>query len=104
MGPYSSVIAWIGFGVVAGLAAMILPYNRGVRGIATNIALGIGGALLFGFVGRLLGLYHARDSFGFLFAAVGALTTLIVYHALWNRHHVRDTLPPAPPSRPDALR
>jgi uncharacterized membrane protein YeaQ/YmgE (transglycosylase-associated protein family) len=87
--PVSVVLAWIAFGVIAGSVSMILPYRRGLVGIATNIGLGVFGALLGGVLGRVLRLYPhiTHSSFSFLMASAGAIAVLWAYHAWWYRHH-----------------
>ncbi|MBI4952701.1 MAG: GlsB/YeaQ/YmgE family stress response membrane protein [Myxococcales bacterium] len=79
------IVAWILFGLVAGaIAKLIMPGRDGGGWIAT-ILLGIGGALLGGFVGhRLLELgpvtgFNLR-SFGL--AVGGALVLLFAYRLL----------------------
>ena len=44
--------------------------------------LGIAGALLAGFMGRLAGLYAPGQSAGFIAAVLGAIAILIVYRFL----------------------
>ena len=81
MGPISSVIAWIGFGIAAGLFACMLPFHRGARNIVVNVLVGVLGAVAGGLLGRVLGLYPRVDStFSFLLAAAGALALTAVFH------------------------
>jgi uncharacterized membrane protein YeaQ/YmgE (transglycosylase-associated protein family) len=89
MGPISTVVAWIGFGIVAGIVAMILPYHRGARGIVVNLGGGILGALFGGLLGYALGIYRSiEDTTSFLLAAVGAIVALGSYHAYWSSRHI----------------
>jgi uncharacterized membrane protein YeaQ/YmgE (transglycosylase-associated protein family) len=88
MGHVSSLLAWIGFGLCAAIIAMVLPFHRGVRGILTNIGVGVGGAVAGGYLARAIGLYHDSASpAGFLYAAAGAVFGLVAFHALWSRRH-----------------
>lgn len=90
MGQLSSIYAWIGFGICAGIIAMVLPYHRGLRGILTNLGIGVGGALAGGYLSRGLHLYGSvADPAGFLYAASGAFLALLVFHVVWSRRHTR---------------
>ncbi len=81
---------WVGFGVAAGIVAMILPFRRGVLGIVTNVALGVLGALLGGVIGRALDARsHFHDPTGLVLSAVVSVLTLGVFHALWLRGNPR---------------
>jgi uncharacterized membrane protein YeaQ/YmgE (transglycosylase-associated protein family) len=93
MSPISSIVAWIALGLIAGVVTMILPYRRGVVGMATNAGLGIAGALLGGALGRLLFYRHTVNSWSFLCASVGALFVLWAFHAWWTRAHTRGHTP-----------
>jgi uncharacterized membrane protein YeaQ/YmgE (transglycosylase-associated protein family) len=46
-----------------------------------TIALGIGGALVAGFLGRLLGWYGAGEPAGFVMATLGAVLLLFIYRS-----------------------
>jgi hypothetical protein len=77
------VLAWIGIGLAASLAAMIWPMRRGVVGIALNMGSGIAGAVLFALLGRAIGAYPSLAANGsYAFAAVGALFALALVHLL----------------------
>ena len=78
--------------VASAIVHMVLPYHRGLRGILTNLVVGIGGALLGGFVGRAVGLYGSvANEASFLFAAGGALATLALFHTAWHAQRRRHT-------------
>ena len=47
-----------------------------------TILLGIGGALVGGFLGRMLGWYGDTDPVGFLMAVLGAILVLFVFRKL----------------------
>lgn len=88
MGTTSSIIAWIAFGLMAGIVAMIQPYHRGARGVFTNLGLGVAGALAGGFLGRALRLYpHVASAESFLLAVVGALAMVAGFHVWFMRAH-----------------
>ena len=47
--------------------------------------LGIAGALLGGFLGRLLGWYQSSEAAGFVIATLGAMLLLFMYRRLAAR-------------------
>lgn len=56
--------------------------GRDPGGMIVTILLGIGGALVGGFLGRMLGWYGEADPVGFLMAVMGAILVLIVFRKL----------------------
>jgi uncharacterized membrane protein YeaQ/YmgE (transglycosylase-associated protein family) len=71
-------IVIIGF-VVGVLARFIYPGRQQMNWIWT-ILLGIGGAVVAGWGGRLLGLYQEGEPVSFLSSVIGALLILFVYN------------------------
>jgi uncharacterized membrane protein YeaQ/YmgE (transglycosylase-associated protein family) len=47
--------------------------------------LGIGGALVGGFVGRAIGLYRQGQAPGFFMSLLGAVVLVAIYHATTAR-------------------
>jgi len=78
-------ITWIVIGLIAGLIAKAITPGRDPSGCIVTIALGIGGALLAGFLGQQLGWYAPGEGAGFLAAIVGAILLLIVYRLIARR-------------------
>jgi uncharacterized membrane protein YeaQ/YmgE (transglycosylase-associated protein family) len=74
-----SVIGWIVFGLIVGLVAKFLMPGRDPGGFVVTIGIGIVGALLGGFLGRVLGLYREGDSVGFVMAVLGSILLLWIY-------------------------
>jgi uncharacterized membrane protein YeaQ/YmgE (transglycosylase-associated protein family) len=74
-----SIIGWILFGLVVGVIGKFLMPGRDPGGFVITILLGIAGALLGGFVGRMLGLYGEGDPVGFIMAVIGSILLLIIY-------------------------
>jgi uncharacterized membrane protein YeaQ/YmgE (transglycosylase-associated protein family) len=72
-------LAWIVIGLVAGLIAKAITPGRDPSGCIVTILLGIGGALVAGFLGQKLGWYRPGEGAGFLAAIVGAVLLLLVY-------------------------
>lgn len=80
-----SILGWIFIGLVAGaLARWIMP-GRDPGGCIITILLGIAGALLAGFVGRLVGFYRGDDYAGLIAATLGAIAVLAIYRAFAGR-------------------
>ncbi|HBY64696.1 MAG TPA: GlsB/YeaQ/YmgE family stress response membrane protein [Solibacterales bacterium] len=62
--------------------------GRDPGGFAATIILGIAGAAVGGYIGRLLGWYDADQSAGFLTALAGALLLLAAYRFAFARRRV----------------
>jgi uncharacterized membrane protein YeaQ/YmgE (transglycosylase-associated protein family) len=73
------VIAWVVFGLIVGVIAKLLMPGRDPGGFIVTILLGIAGAVLGGFLGRLLGFYEAGEPAGYLMSIVGAILLLLIY-------------------------
>ena len=85
-----SILGWVFFGLITGFVASYTVNRRG-EGCLINIALGLAGALVGGFVFRQL---VGFDAFHFnllsmLVAIVGAILVLLIYHALTGRRGAR---------------
>jgi uncharacterized membrane protein YeaQ/YmgE (transglycosylase-associated protein family) len=76
---------WIVIGLIAGLIAKALVPGRDPSGCIVTILLGIGGAVLAGFLGQSLGWYRPGEGAGFLAAIVGAVLILAVYRLVSRR-------------------
>lgn len=74
-----AMLGWILFGLVVGVVAKLLMPGRDPGGMIVTILLGIGGALVGGFLGRVLGWYGGNDPVGFVMAVMGAILVLFVY-------------------------
>lgn len=73
------VLAWIFIGLLAGALARLAMPGRDPGGCVVTVLLGIAGALLAGFVGRMLGIYAPGQAAGFLAAVLGAIAILALY-------------------------
>jgi uncharacterized membrane protein YeaQ/YmgE (transglycosylase-associated protein family) len=78
-------VAWIVIGLLAGAVAKLITPGRDPSGCLITIALGIGGALLAGFLGQQLGWYRPGEGAGFIAAVVGAVLLLLVYRMFAGR-------------------
>jgi uncharacterized membrane protein YeaQ/YmgE (transglycosylase-associated protein family) len=84
-----AIIGWIIFGLIAGAIAKLLMPGRDPGGIFVTMLLGIGGALIGGFIGRALwGSNGANDwSIGsFVLAIAGAILLLFLYRMVKGRN------------------
>ena len=80
-----AVVGWIVFGLFVGALAKLLMPGKDPGGIIVTMLLGIAGAVVGGFVGRLLGWYGAGEPAGFIMALLGAVLLLFVYRKAVKR-------------------
>ena len=76
---------WIIIGGIAGGIAKLLMPGKDPGGCLVTILLGIGGALVAGFLGQMLGWYRPGEGAGFLAAIVGAFIILAIYRLVAGR-------------------
>ena len=79
------IIGWILFGLVLGIVGKLLMPGRDPGGFVITILLGIGGALLGGFVGQSLGFYREGEPAGFIMAVIGSIVLLLIYRLFVGR-------------------
>ncbi|HEY8514303.1 MAG TPA: GlsB/YeaQ/YmgE family stress response membrane protein [Candidatus Binatia bacterium] len=63
-------------GFVVGLLARMLHPGRDEMGFILTTLLGIGGALVAGFIGRMAGWYRPDEAAGFIASLIGAMLLL----------------------------
>ena len=73
------ILGWIIFGLVVGALAKLVMPGKDPGGMVVTILLGIVGAVVGGFLGRLLGLYKEGEPAGFIGALIGAILLLWIY-------------------------
>jgi len=78
------VLAWIVFGLIAGVIAKLLMPGKDPGGFIITILLGIAGALLGGFIGSALGLGSVTgfNLGSFVIAVLGAILLLVIYRVV----------------------
>lgn len=76
------ILGWIAIGLLAGSIAKLIMPGRDPGGCVVTMLLGIAGALLVGYVGRLMGAYHAGEQAGFIAATLGAIAILVAYRLI----------------------
>ncbi len=82
------IVAWIFFGLIAGIIAKLLMPGRDPGGCIITMLLGIVGAFVGGFIFELFtGRPQAmRFDFGSLFVAIiGAVVVLLIYRLIVGR-------------------
>jgi uncharacterized membrane protein YeaQ/YmgE (transglycosylase-associated protein family) len=80
-----AIIGWILFGLVVGIIGKFLMPGRDPGGIVVTILLGIGGALLGGWVGQAMGFYREGEPAGFIMAVLGSILLLFLYRIFAGR-------------------
>jgi uncharacterized membrane protein YeaQ/YmgE (transglycosylase-associated protein family) len=83
-----AIIGWIIFGLIVGIIGKFLMPGRDPGGIIVTILLGIGGALLGGWVGQAMGLYREGEPAGFVMAVLGSILLLVLYRLFAGRRSV----------------
>jgi uncharacterized membrane protein YeaQ/YmgE (transglycosylase-associated protein family) len=79
------LMGWIFLGLIAGAIAKFIMPGRDPGGCIVTMLLGIAGALLAGYIGRIAGFYQEGQRAGFLAAILGAVLILFVYRLLMRR-------------------
>ena len=78
---------WIIIGGVAGIIAKAIMPGKDPGGCIVTILLGIAGALLAGFLGKMIGWYDPAENegAGFIAAIIGAILILFIYRLAVRR-------------------
>ena len=82
------VLGWVIFGLIVGIVGKLLMPGKDPGGFIATVAIGILGALIGGFLGRLVGMYGEEDPVGFVMAVIGAMVLLWLYR-MFNRSTVK---------------
>jgi uncharacterized membrane protein YeaQ/YmgE (transglycosylase-associated protein family) len=72
-------------GLIVGAVAKFVMPGKDPGGIIVTMLIGIAGSFVGTYGGRLLGLYSAGQSAGFIMSVIGALVLLILYRLLFKR-------------------
>jgi uncharacterized membrane protein YeaQ/YmgE (transglycosylase-associated protein family) len=78
-----SIIAWIVLGLIAGFIGSKLVNKTG-EGFFLDIALGIVGAVIGGWLFSLFGMHGVTglNIYSLVVAVIGAVVFLVIYHAI----------------------
>ena len=79
------VLGWILFGLIVGAIAKLVMPGRDPGGIIVTMLIGIAGAMIGGFLGRLLGFYGPTETAGLFMSIIGAILLLFLYRKLTAR-------------------
>lgn len=66
-------------GLLAGAAAKLFMPGKDPGGIIITILLGIGGSIVFSYLGQFLGFYKEGETAGFIGSVLGAMILLFLY-------------------------
>ena len=86
MPTFGQVVVWIVMGLIGGsLAGSLLTWSKAGLGRWKNLAVGLAGALIGGFLFRMLGLFPELDNYSISMRDIVAATvgSLIVLAAWW---------------------
>lgn len=73
-------IIWkIIIGLLAGAVAKFFMPGKDPGGFIITILLGIGGSIVFSYLGQFLGFYEEGETAGFIGAVIGAMILLFLY-------------------------
>jgi uncharacterized membrane protein YeaQ/YmgE (transglycosylase-associated protein family) len=84
-GDHNNWLVIILLGLLAGALAKLLMPGKDPGGCIVTILLGIAGAVLGTWLGRLLHLYGPNEQAGFIGAVVGAFIILLAYRLILGR-------------------
>ena len=81
----TGIIGTLIIGLVVGAIAKFLMPGRDPGGCIITILLGIAGAFVAGFLGRVLGWYEPGQPAGFIASVIGAMLLLLIYRLIIGR-------------------
>jgi uncharacterized membrane protein YeaQ/YmgE (transglycosylase-associated protein family) len=81
-------ISWIVFGLIVGVIAKLIMPGRDPGGCIVTVLLGIVGALVGGWIGRVVGMYGPGEGAGMLMSILGAVFVLAIYRLLARRRQI----------------
>ena len=85
----SGILGWLLIGLVAGALGKLIMPGKDPGGIIVTILLGIGGALVAGFLGRAVGWYdEPGEGAGLIASVIGAIAVLAVYRMVSGRNRL----------------
>lgn len=82
------LIGFIITGLFVGLLARALKPGNDRMGLGLTTLLGMGGALLAGWLGRMAGWYGPQDGAGFIASTIGAVVVIFGYYAIAGRRRL----------------
>jgi uncharacterized membrane protein YeaQ/YmgE (transglycosylase-associated protein family) len=76
------LLGWIVSGFIIGAIAKLIHPGPNPGGFFVTTLIGVGGAILAGFIGEAVGLYRPGDAPGYILSTGGAVLILVIYHAV----------------------
>lgn len=73
------------FGLVVGALARFIVPGREPGGWIISMLIGVGGAIVGGYFGRVVGLYREGQPAGFVMSLLAAICMVLVYKVLIGR-------------------
>jgi uncharacterized membrane protein YeaQ/YmgE (transglycosylase-associated protein family) len=80
-----TILGTLVIGLIVGAIAKFLMPGRDPGGFLITILLGIAGAFVAGFLGRVIGWYEPDQPAGFIASVIGAMLLLLVYRLIRSR-------------------
>jgi len=80
-----AILGTLVIGLVVGAIAKFLMPGRDPGGCLVTILLGVAGAFVAGFLGRVVGWYQPGEPAGFIASIIGAMLLLLVYRLIRGR-------------------
>jgi uncharacterized membrane protein YeaQ/YmgE (transglycosylase-associated protein family) len=81
----TGIISTLIIGLIVGAIAKFLMPGRDPGGCIVTILLGIVGALVAGYLGRVVGWYEPGQPAGFIASVIGAMLVLLIYRLIIGR-------------------
>lgn len=72
-------------GLIVGAIAKLLMPGKDPGGCIITILLGIAGAFVAGYLGRVVGWYQPGQPAGFIASVIGAMLLLLIYRLITGR-------------------
>lgn len=79
------IIGTLVVGLISGVIAKFLMPGKDPGGCIITILLGIAGAFVATYLGKLLGIYEPGDTAGFIGATIGAIIILWFYRIILKK-------------------
>ena len=81
----TAILGTLVIGLIVGAIAKFLMPGPDPGGCLITILLGIAGAFVAGFLGRVIGWYEPGQPAGFIASVIGAMLLLLIYRLIRGR-------------------
>jgi uncharacterized membrane protein YeaQ/YmgE (transglycosylase-associated protein family) len=81
----TAILGTLVIGLVVGAIAKFLMPGPDPGGCFITILIGIAGAFVAGFLGRVIGWYEPGQTAGFIASVIGAMLLLLIYRLIRGR-------------------